>query len=378
MTDKNSLLSIRLADTLMQRYPHADNYPYTSWCYPQGFMLTGMIRLFRDTGNAAYREYALGFAAHHVGPDGGLYRFKGESMDDMMAGAIIAWAWAETGEERYRKACGHILAAFQGYPRTSRGGFWHSAKHTPGEMWVDGVFMGGMFLLAHAQYVGEGACCRQEVIRQLDCIYQCCHKRGGLLYHAWSEGEGTVWANPQTGLSPEVWSEGLGWYALILTETVRALPQEHPDRARLSARLEELLQTLCTLQNAQDGLWLQVVDRPDREDNWTDTSGSAMFIYALSQAPAAPQRRGRFEQAARRGMEGLRRRAQPDAHGQVDILQACDGLCVQKSYEDYVRYPRCRNAKEAVAAVLWAAESLERPLLRGKGGAGVPPCEDSK
>ena len=52
-------------------------------------------------------------------------------MDDMMAGSVLAWAFAETGEERYRKACGHILKMFERYPRTSRGGFLHAAENTP-------------------------------------------------------------------------------------------------------------------------------------------------------------------------------------------------------------------------------------------------------
>jgi unsaturated rhamnogalacturonyl hydrolase len=39
----------------------------------------------------------------------------------------------------------------------------------------------------------------------------------------------------------------------------------------------------------------------------------------------------------------------------VDILDACDGVCVQNSYEAYVNYPRVVNAKEAVGGVLWAS-----------------------
>jgi unsaturated rhamnogalacturonyl hydrolase len=29
----------------------------------------------------------------------------------------------------------------------------------------------------------------------------------------------------------------------------------------------------------QSGCWFQAVDKGDRQDNWTDTSGSAMFTY---------------------------------------------------------------------------------------------------
>jgi rhamnogalacturonyl hydrolase YesR len=38
------------------------------------------------------------------------------------------------------------------------------------------------------------------------------------------------WADPATGLSPEVWSEGLGWYALILVECLVLLPPAHRNR----------------------------------------------------------------------------------------------------------------------------------------------------
>jgi unsaturated rhamnogalacturonyl hydrolase len=42
---------------------------------------------------------------------------------------------------------------------------------------------------------------------------------------------------------------------------------------------------------------------------------------------------------------------------------ACDGLCVQQSYDAYVRAPRVTNAKEAVAGFLWATVIVEKPGL---------------
>jgi hypothetical protein len=41
------------------------------------------------------------------------------------------------------------------------------------------------------------------------------------------------WANPKTGLSSEVWSEGLGWYALVIPETLAVLPKAHPQRSEV-------------------------------------------------------------------------------------------------------------------------------------------------
>ena len=42
-------------------------------------------------------------------------------------------------------------------------------------------------------------------------------------------------------------------------------------------------------------------------------------------------------------------------------LDACDGVCVQHSYADYVNYPKSVNAKEAVGSVLWATTAVEKP-----------------
>ena len=60
-----------LAATLMKRYPDPDDYPWRSWCYPQGFMLLGIDRLWRSTGDAKYYEYILKYVERHVGAGGG-------------------------------------------------------------------------------------------------------------------------------------------------------------------------------------------------------------------------------------------------------------------------------------------------------------------
>ncbi len=355
-------LSVQLAQTIMTRYPHPDNFPYRSWCYPQGLMLMGMIHLYEDTGDVKYRDYALKFTDFHVSPQGTLYRFKGSSMDDMMAGAVIVWAYRVTKEERYRLACEEILSKFQDYPRNSKGGFWHG-RGTVGEMWVDGVFMGGMFLSHYAAFVGKTEACFAELVNQLDVIYDCCHKSGGLLYHAWSERPQTPWANRITGKSTDVWSEGLGWYALILAETVGLMPDGTKDKERIAGRLTELLNTLATVQNPETGLFYQVVDKPQNPDNWTDTSGSAMFLYAFARAVLLGLGDVEsYKKVLEKGYRGICSKAYPNEQGLIDVHDACDGLCVQNNYDAYITYPKVVNAKEAVGAVLWASEIIEHQL----------------
>ena len=55
-----------LAETIMRRYPDPDSYPYRSWCYAQGFMLWGFIRLYEKTNDERYLGYVMKYCEEHV------------------------------------------------------------------------------------------------------------------------------------------------------------------------------------------------------------------------------------------------------------------------------------------------------------------------
>lgn len=356
-------IAVKLAATLLKRYPQADGYPYKSWTYPQGFMLWGMIRLWEKTGNRIYYDYIMEYVNHHVDSQGNVTKFTGSSMDDMMTGSVLVWAFLQSGDQRLKKACWQIRDAFLDYPRNRDGGFWHGRDLT-GEMWVDGVFMGQMFLSKYAAYIAdetEAGRCFDETALQLKSIYGHCQKEGtGLLYHAYSQDKNSSWADPVTGCSPEIWSEGLGWYALILAEVLEVFPKEHPDYENILRQYLELADSLVREQDEKLGLWYQVVDKKYEKDNWCDTSGSAMFLYSLERGiELGLLDREKYGECVAKGYRGILTRITEGSDGLLDVLSACEGLCVQDNYEIYVHYPRKVNAQEAVAACLWALTAVE-------------------
>jgi len=216
-----------------------------------------------------------------VTADGGIRDFTGDSVDDMMAGTMIVAVYEKTHDEKYRLAADRIRQAFEDYPRNSDGGFWH-ARSLPHEVRIDGVFMGQMFLTRYGAVIGDRDDCFDEATHQILSLAAHCRKGDSVLFlHAYDEAKKVVWADPVTGLSPEVWSEGLGWYALILVETLNLLPLDHPHRAQVLNVLRDLVEGLRGTQDTHRGLWYQVVDKGDEADNWHDTSGSAMFVYAI-------------------------------------------------------------------------------------------------
>jgi len=352
--------ALLMAETIMQRYPEADNYPYRSWSYPQGFVLWGFIRLYEKTGNERYRKYVMDFCEKHVTGDGDIPAFTGISLDDILTGSVLVWAWTESGKEKYKTASDIVFRAFHDYPRNSDGGFWHS-RELPHEMWVDGLFMGLMFLARYGKYVGEEACCFSETVKQLSVIFDCCEKdSSGLLYHAYSEDRKANWAHPITGKSPEIWSEGLGWYAMILADVLEILPPAQAGCDRLAGQMKKLIEGLEKVQDQISGLWYQVVDKPFGPRNWHDTSGSAMFIYAVKKAGILGIfDRERCNRIAEKAYTGLKTKCIIDREGRANILDACNGLGVQRNYDAYVDFARNINCQEAVAAFFWACIIME-------------------
>lgn len=368
-----------IARTVMTRYPSALLIPFKPWCYPQGYFLMGLEKMWRDTGDRKYYDYMMSWADNAVRPDGSLTYFRGRSMDDMMAGSVIVWAYSVTGDDKFKKAADTIRRSFDDYPRTTDSIFWHG-RGTVGQIWVDGVFMGQMFLTKYGKYIGDTDYCYDEAVRQMEGMYRHLKKGDtGLLLHGWDEDKDARWANRETGHAPEVWSEGLGWYALILVETLDVMPQSHPGYKNLAGITRELMKSLKECQDPATGLWYQVVDRGGDEGNWHETSGSGMYVYAMQRAielgliPAADYRDNVIK-----GYYGLLSKARiSPADGLIDLYDANNGLGIQKSYEAYVSRPRLMNGQEVISSFLWATSIVEKayPGLKPYGEQCAAPVD---
>ncbi len=62
-----------------------------------------------------------------------------------------------------------------------------------------------------------------------------------------------------------------------MTDLLNYLPESNPNRARILQEYRKMMATLKSYRN-EEGLWNQLIDDPDV---WTETSGSAMFTYAM-------------------------------------------------------------------------------------------------
>ena len=62
------------------------------------------------------------------------------------------------------------------------------------------------------------------------------------------------------------------------------LPKDHPARKEIIAELKKVSDGIVKWQDADSGLWWQVMDQGNRKGNYLEATASAMFVYAMARA----------------------------------------------------------------------------------------------
>ncbi len=151
--------------------------------------------------------------------------------------------------------------------------------------------------------------------------------------------------------APFAWGRGNGWVAAGLAEILSVLPETHPQRAPVLAGYRRMMEALLGYQR-QSGLWSQLVDRLEA---WPETSGSAMFAFALLRGvnrgllPTVP-----YRAAAVRAWRGLADQVEPDGR----LRGVCVGTGQSADAQYYLDRPVVTGDLHGQAALLWTAAEL--------------------
>ena len=336
-----------------------------SWSYPVGLYLYGQYLTYRRTHEPRYLEYIQSYVDRFVHSDGTIGQ-SFNSLDSMQAGRLLVILHHETGDDRYRIAAQKIRDRLDSYPRTSDGGFWHAdTSSRTHQLWSDGVYMVNPFLVEYGKEFGDSAYANDEAAAQLAVYGRHLQVSNGLLRHAYDESRTVSWADPETGLAPEHWCRAVGWYSMAIVNVLDALPAGHARRPELVGILRDLAAGLERYQDPATGRWFQVIDKGSRGDNWTETSCSSMFTYALSRGAQQGYLDAHYRSVAQRGYEGVLARVSLGSDGRTDLTDISVGTNVG-GYDFYVARPRATNDFHGLGAFLIMNEQLrtEQPGSR--------------
>ncbi|MFF2510515.1 glycoside hydrolase family 105 protein [Streptomyces sp. NPDC058086] len=352
--------SVALIDSTMARYT-----PGTigGWSYPVGLYLYGQYLTYKRTHDARYLAYIKSYVDRFVSSDGSIGQ-SFNSLDSMQAGRLLTILHHETGQDRYRKAALKIRNRLNTYPRTSDGGFWHADTSSRAhQLWSDGVYMVNPFLVEYGKEFGDAAYANDEAAKQLYVYGSHLQVTNGLLKHAYDESKTASWADPATGLAPEHWCRAVGWYAMAIVNVLDAIPVNHPRRAQLVGIFRRLAAGLEKYQDPATGRWFQVIDKGARSDNWTETSCSSMFTYALSRGAQQGYLDPHYASVAGRGYQGVLARVSVGSDGRTNLTDISIGTNVG-DYAYYIARDLATNDFHGLGAFLIMNEQLTAHPLR--------------
>ena len=129
-------------------------------------------------------------------------------------------------------------------------------------LWIDDMFM-ITILQAQAYHTTGKREYMDRAVKEMVVYLDELQRPNGLFYHA-----------PDV---PYFWARGNGWMAVGMAELLLSTPEDNPNHARILEGYRLMMKSLKDYQD-KSGMWNQLIDKADC---WPETSGSAMFTYAM-------------------------------------------------------------------------------------------------
>ena len=212
-----------------------------------------------------------------------------------------------------------------------------------GYSWQTRIWIDDMFMITAVQaqayratgdlkYIDRAA---REMVLYLDKI----QLANGLFYHS-----------PDAHFS---WGRGNGWMAVGMAEILRILPKDNPNRNRIMEGYHKMMAALLKYQE-NDGMWRQIIDDPEA---WKETSGTAMFTYAM----ITGVKNGWLDQktygtAARKGWLALTNYI----NANDELTEVCEGTNIKNDRNHYMQRKRIVGDLHGQAPLLWCTTALLR------------------
>jgi len=198
-------------------------------------------------------------------PDGRLAMVASDNAvtDPGSNGPGVLYAYDITGDEVLKKAADAMYKYLKaGSPKTEKGIICHVTQGR--QIWSDSMFMAPPFLAVYGDY--------DEAVKQVD----------GYRGYLWDEKKklfSHIWDDQKKVFTrKDFWGGGNGWSAAGMTQIIAILPKAKEDqRQKLIGYTKELLDS-CIGYMRPDGLFHDVIDKPE---TFVETNLSQMLAFSI-------------------------------------------------------------------------------------------------
>ena len=183
----------------------------------------------------------------------------------------------------------------------------------------------------------------------------------GLYYHAFDDSRKMFWCDKVTGLSDNFWLRALGWFSMALIDTMEIMPDSlKSQRSELNTIYRELIDAMLPYQDEETGMWYQVVNRGGICPNYLETSGSAIFDYAIMKSVRLGYLPDTYLPFGEKAFSGICDKYLSEENGELQL----DGICLvaglgntenrEGTFEYYMREPIVKNEAKGIAPLILA------------------------
>ena len=331
---------------------------FNDWDYPMGVVLAAMLRVSDVTGDASYRAYTFknfDFIFDHLdyfrkqaelygAQSYGLRRLlEFRELDDCGAiGAALIKANRQKPDARYRATIARITDHISHKNFRLPDGTLGRTRPQPVSLWADDLYMSVPFLAQMGVESGDRAYFDDAARQVIQVSARLQDPVTGLWDHSWFEN---------TVPDPKFyWGRASGWSIMAAAELLSAMPEDHPERARVLEIFRRGAQGAAATQGGL-GLWHQLLDK---NDSYLETSASAMFTFAIARGVNRGWLSPAYAPVAQAGWQALATRVRAD--GRIE------GICVSTTaaYDAvyYYNRPTELGAMQGYGPVLMAGAEV--------------------
>lgn len=310
--------------------------------YLHSVFLSGVEKAYLQNNKKEYRKYIEDYFERALNEKKMLNRVEEsfwcspKSLDFRQLGNLLFRMYDESKDMRYLDSISELVESLAtDYPKNSHGGLWHM-KSQPNQMWLDGLYMVGPLCAKYGMLTGKKEFCEMAVNQAFLMYENMKDEKNGLLYHGWDDSFTAEWADKKTGLSAEKWGRAMGWFTVATVDILEAIEEGSSNYNKLLGYVKSIFASLVKVQR-ESGFWCQVIDKPNAEGNWEETSGTCLIAYSMAKAVRLGFIDKKYLDNAKKAYEAIVDSLKIGDNGEIVLEKVCIGTCIDSgTYEHYI------------------------------------------
>jgi unsaturated rhamnogalacturonyl hydrolase len=293
------------------------------WDWGAGVALYGLRKAYEKTGNPQIYKFIQGFVDSNMA-GGRPIPFNVNTTAPLLSVLLL---YRETRDARYLEfAAGFARWLMEEAPRLLNGALEHTVINDSfaGQMWVDTVFMAGVFLTELGQLTGEDRYIKEGLRQARLHVETLQDGASGLLYHGYS-------LSTNDYLSGCLWARGNSWVTIAIPEILGIVEGYDQEKEWFRSAIGRQVKGLAAVQSSK-GLWHTILNDPG---SYEETSAAAGIVYGMLRLGAMGILEEQELALARKGFQAVIERIAADG----TVQQVSAGTGIQSAVEDYNRIP---------------------------------------